>query len=144
MENYPSFIKQIDGEYAVIPLKYANCILGNKKNIYDMTADEGWELPEYTSRAISVKYLLKVLEGLVFRIQRSQVQRYSITKERWSKFDLIRWIEQKLPEKTELGFTPESLPDYRWLLNVAYTIDPNMPVFTGIEENEKLVKIPFR
>lgn len=144
MENIPSFIKQIDGEYAVLPLKYANSILGNKQNVYDLTLEEGWELPDFACRAISIKYLLKVLDGKVFRIQRSQVNRYSIIKERWSKLDLMRWIEERLPQGTELGFAPESLPDYRWLLNISFTIDPNMPVFSGIQAEEKMVKIPYR
>lgn len=118
--------------------------MGNKQNLYNIVKSEGWELPEFRSRAITTDYLFSVLGGTVFRIQSNEIRRYSVIKHKWSKIDLLIWLENNIGNHEKLGMSSDHLPDERWLYNVCYTLNPNIQCFTGLQENEKLVMLPLR
>jgi hypothetical protein len=146
----PSFIVEVRDGYAKMPLRYANLIIGNKQNLHRLVSDEGWYLPKKDSRCCTSKlfnlyrYLFDVMGGWVFRIQQSQVKFCLNEKKRWSKIDIVAFIETRLLNNITLGFTIENLPNRDWLINVLFTLDSNHEVFTGTGEIEKLVEIPMK
>ena len=141
----PTFIKGItQNGYAQMPMKYANLILGNKSNLYRMVAEEGWYLPSKDTRCCTAKYLFGVIGEQYFRIQVSNIKFCFDEKVRLPKIDLVAYMEQNLLNGEKFGFQPESLPDRSWLINVLHTLQPSHPVFTGIEETDKIVEIPLK
>lgn len=42
-----------------------------------------------------------------------------------------------------LGFTPTSLPDRRWIINIAYSLIPQLQIFTGNNDIDELVSVPL-
>lgn len=51
-------------------------------------------------------------------------------------------ISQAIQPKS-LGFTPTALPDRRWILNIAFTLLPNLEIFTGGNKIDDIVGIPI-
>lgn len=142
-QSLPNFIIGINNGFATLPISYANCILGDKKNLSNMVLKEGFYLPEFGSRCITTSYLFEVISLRVFNIRRDQVNRYLVEKQRWPKIDLLTLLEQRYVRDIKLGFDLEHMPDRQWLLNVIHTFDPQCEIFNGCKTTEKLVEIPL-
>ena len=142
--NLPSFVKSVHGENALIPLKFANCILSSKKNLYKIISEDGWFIPDYKSRAINSKYLFNTLAGTIFRIKQSEIRRHPIIKLKFAKIDLICIIKDRLGNQEELGYDIEHQPDHDYLYDLCFTLDPTLQCFTGIESDDKMVLIPIK
>lgn len=96
--SLPSFITSIQNGFANMPLKFANLVLGNKKNLWRLTMEEGWYLPAYESRSITTDYLFKVLNNQVFRVKCTDIRTHIIEKVKWSKLDLVCYIDNRLKD----------------------------------------------
>jgi len=117
-------------------------VLGSRENVYRMLDEDGYYLPSIKSRAITCSYLLKVYRNEVFRVEKSYVLTPPSEKKIWSNLDLLAYIEKKCYPKP-LGFSPNTMPDRKWLLAIAYSFDKNLEVFTGILAKEEIVGLPL-
>jgi hypothetical protein len=127
-----------------MPLRHTNLILGSKSNLYRLVQDEGYYLLSEESRCVTTQYLFSVLSGSVFRILRKDVNFYSHIKLKWSKIDILSWLEDSAVFQVPLGFTADKLPNYDFLVNLLYTVNREHEMFTGTREVEKLVEIPLK
>ena len=141
--NLPNFIVSVNNGWAKMSLRHANCILGTKSNFYRMVKEEGFYLPSEESRCITTQYLFSVVSGSVFRILRKDVVYYTTIKSKWSKIDLLSWLESSGRLALPLGITVDKLPDFNWLANVVHSLCPNHDMFCDVETGEKLVDIPL-
>lgn len=107
-----------------------------------MTEEEGWFLPKYSSRAITVEYLMNVLTGSIFRCRKADVQNPPYEKRIWSNIDLIAYLETRTAP-TPFGISIARLPDRQLLITLAYSFDPQLEIFTGAKPNDQLVSIPL-
>lgn len=109
-----------------------NQLVPSKRHLYDVlenSADYSVQLPAFSCKAVSVKYLVAVANNQVFSIQKAN---FKVIKRKIyvSKFDLFVELSQKVQN---LGFTPDDLPDKAWMLNVLYSIDSNHQFFNFFE-----------
>ena len=111
-QNLPNFIVSVQNGWAKMSLKHANCILGSKANFYHMVKEEGFYLPSENSRCITTDYLFNVTNGSIFRILRKDVNFYTTIRNKWSKIDIVTWLETCAHLNVSLGFTIDKLPDY--------------------------------
>ena len=118
-------------------------VLGSKQNVYRLAEEEGWFLPKYTSRAVTVEYLMDVLSGRVFRCLKSDVKNPPYEKRIWSNIDIIAWLEIKVAP-TRLGISYARLPDRNWLISLAFSYDQQLEIFTGAQPNDQIVSIPLK
>lgn len=142
-DQLPKFILGVNNGYARLPLKWANAVLGNKRNLHRMLTEQGFYLPRVDSRACTGKYLFSVISGSVFSIKTSQVRTCLEEKTKLSKIDLLSLLQTLVGSNVNLGFSPISLPDRSWILNVVYTYSPENEIFTGIDVVDKIVEIPI-
>jgi hypothetical protein len=140
----PKFIVEIKDGFAKMPIKYANYILGSKHNLYRLVIEEGWYLPKEESRCCNTKYLFDVMSGRIFRIQQNNVKSCFGEKLKWSKLDILSYLQSKYLGGMEFGFSVENLPNREWLVNILFTYEPSHELFTGSGEIEKLVEIPIK
>lgn len=143
MDNWPKFILNVQDGCAFMTQKAANGVLGSKENMYRLVDEDGWFLPALKTRAITTDYLMKVVKGEVFRIQKNQLINPPSEKKVWSKIDLIAWISERC-SPLPLGVTPTKLPDRRWLVSIAYGYDHNLEIFTGTQPNDVIVSLPLK
>jgi hypothetical protein len=141
-QGYPYFILGIENGMAMMTLKAANGILGNKENFYRLVQEEGFFLPALSSRAVTNDYLRGVLSGKVYQFRTDQIRTPPKPKKEWSKIEMLTFIQSRLGQERELGFGPNNIPDNEFLLAVCFTLDPNLEIFTGIKEAEEIVQIP--
>lgn len=118
-------------------------MLGSKENIYRICESEGWFLPKFSSRAITVDYLFKVLNAQVFRCQKADICHPPNEKRIWSNIDLVAYLDQRVAP-LPLGISVANLSERLWLLTVAYTFDPHLEIFSGIQQSDQIVSIPLR
>lgn len=142
--DLPGFIVSCENGWAKMPLRYANLILGSKTNLYRLVKEEGWFIPKQEARASTVKYLLEVVQGACFRIKQTDVKPYTTERTKWSKLDILSYLQSKHLLNVRLGFTIENLPDRNWLLSVLHTIEPSHEIFSGTSECDKYVDVPLK
>ena len=68
LNSLPSFVKGISAGKFIISIEFSNQILGTKMNLYKKVNSLGWLVPEYASKAVTVKYLNYLINGTVFRM----------------------------------------------------------------------------
>ena len=103
-----------------------------------MLEEDGYFLPNYKSRPITIKYLLEVYKNEVFRCLKIHVSNPPKEKKIWSNLDLLVYITQHSSPK-KLGFNYNQMPDRNWLLTIAYSFNKDLEIFSGIEENNNLI-----
>ena len=57
---------------------------------------------------------------------------------------MVSDLQKTYLKNLELGFTIETIPNRKWLLDILFTLNPLHVVFTGIEIEDKMVEIPVR
>ena len=147
MENTnrtPNWIHGVNNGMARMPISYANLILGNKANLFRLVSDEGFYLPNKESRCCTSRYLFDVMAGNVFRIKIQDVRVCLNWKVKWTKIDIIAYLEANYIRNQKFGFGVENLPDRPWITNILYTFNPEHEVFTGLGGVEKIVEIPIK
>jgi hypothetical protein len=127
-----------------MPIRHANIILGNKSNLYRLVSHDDWFLPKEKARSITTNYLFQVMQGSVFRIRTEHVKHYITERVRWSKIDLLSYIQSKHLRDSSFGFGADRLPDRYWLLSILHTFEPSHEVFNGVSESDKLVDVPIK
>lgn len=106
-----------------------------------MLQERNLYLPNLKLRVITADYLLKVSRGEYFSLRIDQIRYAPYERRVWSNIDLVSWMAQRIHPQ-QLGFGDNRYPDRKWLLKVAYTLEPNLEVFTGGEFAEELVAVP--
>jgi len=116
--------------------------MGPKKNIHRLiTTAEGIYLPSVEARCTTNKYMLGVVARKYWPIKIADVKIRLVEKTRWSKVDMIAYIDSLIINCPKLGFSTDALPDRAWLVNVLFTLEPNHDVFVGAEVNSPLFDI---
>jgi len=112
-----------------------NKFIKNQKGLYDILVNQkGLYLPNLETKAITDKYLIGVLKGEFFRIERTACKVPPKPTKRVSVPDLIEILE-KLSQKT-LGFDVLTPPNKEWLVSVIYALDANHDLFAPIHAKE--------
>ncbi len=141
-QELPKFVISVNNGIATMPISYANSILGSKENFYRMVSSQGWYLPHISSKAITIPYLMKVVEGTCFKVRVSEVRHFIVDRKKWKKLDLFLFLRDTHLSNVTTGWDLLHLPDRIFLLNILHTVDPNHEVFSGVSGSEKLVDIP--
>jgi len=137
-----TFVLQEDSKNLIMPLKLANMLLGNKRNLYNSIKSYGLFLPKL-GNAVTAKYLIKVSKGEAFWILEKDVKFPPEEKIKFTKTDLVAYLEDKHISNPSLGFDPQNLPNRKWLLTLLFTFEPNHYVFTAIHNNQVNVDVPI-
>lgn len=94
------------------------------------------------SRCITSEYLLKIYRNEVFSIRVENIRYAPYERKVWASIDILASISNAIAPRI-LGFTPCALPDRRWILNLAFTLLPDLEIFTGSAEIDDIVPVPL-
>jgi hypothetical protein len=110
------------------PLNILNKIFPSKQTLYDIlenSPEYGFKLPSYSSKAVTIKYLMAVANEEVFLIKKVDYKEIK-TKSCLSKVDYFAELGKM---RQNLGFDIHNLPDKKWLKNCLFSIKPDHPFF---------------
>jgi hypothetical protein len=83
----------------------------------------GWFLPNAKSKAITLKYLLVVIDGTLWLIEASQIVPFTYEAKSWSKLDIFVHLSEYHFKDKETGFEIARLPDREYLLSILHTLN---------------------
>jgi hypothetical protein len=84
---------------------------------------------------------MRVYRGELFVLQTSQVLNAPYEKKIWPSVDILAYVSQRIHPQ-DLGFTTHNPPDRKYILNLAYTLDQNLEIFTGGDAIDDEVAVP--
>ena len=104
--------------------------------------EEGNFLSSIKSRAITNNYLQGILNGGYLRFFPNHILDPPNIKKEWSKIYLPAFIYSKFTQG-DLGFGPDKMLDRGFLQKIAYTLEQNLDIFTGVRPEDPPCKIAF-
>lgn len=111
-----------------------------KKVVYASLTKDGYYLPPINSPAVTREYLLKVSEGDAVAKQRQEVIHYPYNN--FSKEIAFCLLEEACElEGIELGFNIDRMPPKKWMVAMAYTLQPENPAFISRERLNELGRL---
>ena len=123
------------------PISMINRVVPSKADLYNILSNNPefeLKLPAYSSKAITIAYLMSVANGNVFSIKKSAYREWK-AKTYLSKIDYFAELSKI---SNNIGFDLDSLPDKKWLKNVFFSLNPDHDFFKKQPANT--IQIPDR
>lgn len=85
---------------------------------------------------------MKVYRQEVFSLNLDSIRYAPYERKIWSSIDILSYLS-RLIEPRVFGFSPSTMPDRRWIINIAFTLAPTLEIFTGGNQVDDIVGIPI-
>ena len=112
-------------------IQVINRLIPSKSDLYSIlttSPDFEFKLPAFTSKTVSISYLLNAANGQVFTIKKAQYKECHL-KSYLNKIDYFAKLGELVPN---LGFDIDTLPDKKWLKDVLFSIKPDHDYFRSV------------